>query len=205
MSSVNEARTIGGIGAILVVLSFVPAIGALFGLVGFIMILVAVKYLADGLNERKIFTNIMVAVILAIAGIAVGSIVVLGTVLSAFANGYFGTAYPYTPSASVTTAQWITFGTSIGLGLLGAWVFLLVSAVYLRRSYKLIGSMLQVGMFGTAGTLYLVGAATAVVGIGFLILPVAQILTAVAFWSIPPQAKKEKVEAPIVAPVPQSA
>jgi uncharacterized membrane protein len=40
-------------------------------------------------------------------------------------------------------------------------------------------------MFSTAGLLYLIGAATAVIGVGFVILFVAEILTAVAFFSLP--------------------
>jgi uncharacterized membrane protein len=45
-------------------------------------------------------------------------------------------------------------------------------------------------MFSTAGLLYLIGAATAIIGVGFLVLLVAQILTAVAFLSIPERARE---------------
>ena len=180
----SEAKTLGGVGAILVLLSFVPTVGALFGIAGFIMVLVAVKYIADDLKDKKIFNNMILAVLLAIVGIAVGSVVVIGTVVNAFLNGYFN-GTNFAPSTAVTTAQWVTFGTAIGLGLLAAWAMFLASAVYLRRSYTTIGAKLNVNMFGTAGLLYLIGAATTIVAVGFLVLLVAQILTAVAFWSIP--------------------
>jgi len=180
----SEAKTLGGVGAILVLLSFVPTVGALFGIAGFIMVLVAVKYIADDLKDKKIFNNMILAVLLAIVGIAVGSVVVIGTVVNAFLNGYFN-GTNFAPSTAVTTAQWVTFGTAIGLGLLAAWAMFLASAVYLRRSYTTIGTKLNVNMFGTAGLLYLIGAATTIVAVGFLVLLVAQILTAVAFWSIP--------------------
>src|SRR5579871_6117102 len=130
----TQTKTLGGLGAIFVLLSFVPTIGFLLGLIGFVLILIAIKYIADDLNDPSIFNNMMIAVLLGVVGIAIGSIVVLGTVLNAFANGYFVGA-GLTPSASVTTAQWIAFGTAIGLGLLGAWAALLASAVFLRRSY----------------------------------------------------------------------
>jgi uncharacterized membrane protein len=180
----SQARTFGGIGAILVLLSFVPSVGAILGVVGFVMILVAVKYIADDLHDRTIFNNMMIAVILSIVGIVVGSLVVLTTVLNAFQNGYFNSSFPFTPSTSVTTDQWITFGITIFVGLLAAWAFFFASAVFIRRSYKTIGLKLNVHTFGTAGLLYLVGAATTIIGIGFIILPIAQILTAVAFFSI---------------------
>lgn len=181
----SNARTLGGIGSILVLVTAAPSVGWILGILGFVMILVAVRYISEDLKEKKIFNNMMTAVVLSILGILVASLVVAATVLSALANGYFGSAYPFTPSASVTTAQWITFGTEIGLGLFAAWIFFLVSAVYLRRSYDAIGSRLNIHMFSTSGLLYLIGAATAIVGVGFVILFVAEILTAVSFFSLP--------------------
>jgi uncharacterized membrane protein len=181
----SNARTLGGIGSILVLVTAAPSVGWILGILGFVMILVAVRYISEDLKEKKIFGNMITAVILSILGILVASLVVAATVLSALANGYFGSTYPFSPSASVTTAQWITFGTEIGLGLFVAWIFFLVSAVYLRRSYDTIGSRLNIHMFSTAGLLYLIGAATAIIGVGFVILFVAEILTAVSFFSLP--------------------
>jgi uncharacterized membrane protein len=50
----TQAKTLGGLGAILVLLSFVPTIGSILGLVGFVMILVAIKYIADDLKDQTI-------------------------------------------------------------------------------------------------------------------------------------------------------
>jgi uncharacterized membrane protein len=185
MSSLTNAKTLGGIGAILVLLTVAPSVGWILGIAGFVMILVAVNYISDELKEKKIVNNMITSVILSIAGVLVASLLVLSAVLAAFSHGYFGTSYPFTPSASVTTAQWITFGTEIGVGLFVGWILFLVSAVYLRRSYNAIGSKLDTHTFNTAGLLYLIGAATTVIGVGFLILFVAEIVTAVAFFSIP--------------------
>jgi uncharacterized membrane protein len=182
-SSLSNAKTLGGIGSILVLLTAFPAVGWVLGIVGFVMILVAVKYVSEDLKEKGIFNNMITAVALSIAGILVASLVVVTTVLSAIANSYFTSTF--TPSASITTSQWIAFGTAIGLGLFGAWIFLLASSVFLRRSYNAIGSRLNVNVFNTAGLLYLIGAATAVVGVGFIILFVAEIVTAAAFFSLP--------------------
>ncbi len=201
MPALSSAKAIGGIGAILVLLTFVPSAGAIFGIAGFIMILVAVKEVADVLENRKVFSDMMTAVILAIIGVAVASLVVSATVFSAFQNGYFSSGYPYTPSTTITTAQWIAFGLAIGLGLLIAWLFFLFSSLYLRRSYNAIGAELDVHMFGTAGLLYFIGAATAIIGVGFVLLFVAQILTAVAFFSIPEKRPEKRPMTTSVPPV----
>lgn len=193
MSLLSDAKVLGGIGAILVLLAGVPTVGWVLGIAGFVMILAAIYKISQAVNEKKIYNNMLTAVILAIVGVLVGSVVILPTLLSAFLNGYF--AWPnFAPSASVTVTQWIAFGTTIGLGLLGAWVFFLASAVFLRRSYGAIGSKLMVRMFSTAGLLYLIGAASTIIGFGFLILVAAQILTAVAFFSIP--TRYEELQAP---------
>ena len=201
MPALSSAKAIGGIGAILVMLTFVPNAGAIFGIAGFIMILVAVKEIADVLENRKVFSDMMTAVILAIIGVAVASLVVFATVFSAFQNGYFSSGYPYTPSTTITTAQWVAFGLAIGLGLLVAWLFFLFSSLYLRRSYNAIGAELDVHMFGTAGLLYFIGAATAIIGVGFVLLFVAQILTAVAFFSIPEKRPEKRPMTTSVPPV----
>jgi len=72
-------------------------------------------------------------------------------------------------------------------GLLVAWVFLIVSALFLRRAYGTMSSELGVGTFRTAAALYLVGAALTIVVVGFILLLVAQILQAMAYFSIPDQ------------------
>ena len=120
---------------------------------------------------------------------------IIPTVINAYLGGYFSRT-AFAPSSSVTTAQWVTFGTTIAVGLVAMWIFFLVSAIFLRRSYNAIGTKLNVGMFETAGLLYLIRAATAIVGIGFLVVLFAEILTAVAFWSIPVTGQQQQLQAP---------
>lgn len=200
MSLLSEARTLGGIGSVLVLLAATPSVGWVPGIAGFILMLAAIHNISQVVKEKKIYNNMIAAVILAIVGIIVGSLVILPTVLNAFLNGYFS-GPNFAPSASVAIGQWIEFGIAIGLGLLGAWAFFLASAVFLRRSYQTIETKLNVHMFGTAGLLYLIGAVTTIIGVGFAILLIAQVLTAVAFWSIPIQ-KVEQFQAAVTQRAP---
>src|SRR5881398_1515805 len=87
MASLGQAKTLGGVGSILVLLSPIPTAGAVLSIVGFIMILIAVKYIADILGDQKIFNNMIIAVILAIIGIVVGVVVVLCAVYSLIGLG----------------------------------------------------------------------------------------------------------------------
>src|SRR5947208_7149157 len=74
---------------------------------------------------------------------------------------------------------------SLFFGILGAfWVFTVISAIFLKRSYEKISQRLNVSAFATTGLLYLIGAALTIVFVGFLILLVALIFQVVAYFSI---------------------
>ncbi|MDG6910075.1 MAG: DUF996 domain-containing protein, partial [Nitrososphaerota archaeon] len=77
------------------------------------------------------------------------------------------------------------------------WVLLTVSGVFLRLGYDKIGRALHVGLFSSAGLLFLVGAATTIVVVGFLLIPVSLIRLAVAFFSINENAPVGAQPAPI--------
>jgi uncharacterized membrane protein len=65
------------------------------------------------------------------------------------------------------------------------WVFLLVSAVFLRKGYERIAAKLDVKMFATAALMYLIGAALTIVAVGLLVIFIASILQAFAFFRLP--------------------
>jgi uncharacterized membrane protein len=187
MVSPSQTKALGAVGSIFVLLTAVPSVGWLLGIVGFIFVLVAIRDIANQVQDRSIFNNALLSVILAISGIVVGTVVILGSFFS-FAGlhnlsgpNYFG---PNFNPSTVPIGDWVGLATAVIAGLAIVWVLLIVSAVYLRRSFDSIASRLNVKLFGTSGLLYLVGAATVIVGIGFLLIFVAQILLVVAFFSI---------------------
>jgi len=161
MATLSQAKTLGGIGSILIFIPFVS-------IIGYILVIVAVKQISADLQDSAIFRNMVIAAMTGIVGALAGAFVVLGSLLT------FGRS-----------------GSGIGgllTGLFIVWVFLVVSAIFLRRTYAMMGQRLAVGSFKTAATLYLVGAIlTIVVGVGFLVLFIAEIVQAVAYFSIPDQ------------------
>ncbi|TMI13513.1 DUF996 domain-containing protein [Candidatus Bathyarchaeota archaeon] len=181
MAPLSQAKTLGGVGSILVLLGAIPNVGFVLAIVGFILILVAVKNVSESINEPGIFNDMIIAVLLTIVGLVVFGVIVVVAFFSFLSSGsQLGT--PGTIPPSILGA--------IGLlivGLVVVWVFYLVSAIFLRRSYERIGVRLNVNMFQTTGLLYLIGAALTIVLVGFLILLIAEILQIVAFFSIPEQ------------------
>lgn len=183
MASLNEAKTLGGIGSILVILIVIPNFGWIIGIIGIILTLIAIKYISDAVEDRRIYSDMIYSVILAIIAVVVLAITVIGSLFA-----YFG--FQGLMNLGSMTGQNVPQGNVIALlatiipGLAAVWAMLIASAVFLRRSYSRISRSLDIGMFDTAALIYLIGAITAIILIGFVLLLIAEILFAVAFFSI---------------------
>ena len=159
LGKLDTAKTLGGLGSILELIPFVS-------IVGYILTLIAVKYVSDELQDRSIFNHMLYAVITAIVGVALGGVLILGFVASR----------TITPTAG--------FASFVGF-LAIVWIALIISAIFIRRAFDTMAEKLKVNSFHTAGTLYLVGAALTIILVGFIILLVAYIFQIISFFSIP--------------------
>jgi uncharacterized membrane protein len=184
MASLGQAKSLGGVGSILVLIGgFIPSAGFVVSIIGFILILIAVKEVSDALADKTIFNNMIIAVVLAIVGMVAFVVAVLGALFSLVGLGGFSSFMPGT----APSAGFIAVITSIIIGAVIAWVFFLVGSIFLKRSYDAIATRLNIGMFHTTGLLYLIGAALTIVFAGIIIVFIAEILQIVAFFSIPEQ------------------
>ncbi len=204
MSKLGQAKTLGGIGSILMLLLLVPTIGWLIAFVGLILVLVAVKYIAEEIKDHNIFNNFLLTFITVIIGVVVAIFIIIISFFS------YGAGIDWTNFQNVTsmpqfyqmmqTKGIVPFFTSIIAGLLVLWITLIIAAYFLRKSYNKIASETHTSMFHTTGLLYLIGAMTAIILVGLLIIFVAFILQIIAFFSMPenlPQATQ-------AAPPPQT-
>ncbi len=100
---------------------------------------------------------------------------------------FFGALSGFTPgSMPIPSGFFAALGFVVLAGVI-LWVCILISTVFVKRSYDTIATKLRVDMFRTTGLLFLIGAATLIVLVGFVILFIAAILQIVAFFSIPEQ------------------
>jgi uncharacterized membrane protein/ribosomal protein L40E len=167
MGSLSSAKTLGGVGGILV---FIPFLS----LVGWILILLATKEISESVQDKTIFDDALLAGITAVIGAVVFALVFALAVFTGSVAGRFA------PGTFVFSGLF--------LGVLAAfWVFTIISAIFLKRSYEKISQRLNVSAFATAGLLYLIGAALTIVLVGFLILLIALIFQVVAYFSIQDQ------------------
>ena len=186
----GQARTYGGIGAILALIGgAVPKLGSVLSIVGIVLILLAVKEISDETGDEAIFKNYLISFILQIGAflaLIIAIVVVLGTsILMMGGPGAF--EHEMQDLGAV-----VAIIGSIFVGFIIFWILFSVGSYYLKKSYELIAEYTGVDLFKTAGLLYFIGAVTAIIIIGLLIIFVARILEIVAYFSLPEELQSQQ-------------
>jgi len=175
MGTMSQAKTYGGVGSILVLLAFIPTVGWILSIVGFILTLLAIKYISDNLHDNTIFNNMIIAVALSII-----AFIVVGVIVAASFFSFIG----FGNTVTTTTPGLFSFIAGLIVGLAIGWILLVISSYFLRKTYNTISVRLNIGMFRTAALIYFIGAILTIIFIGLLLILIAQILFIIAFFSI---------------------
>jgi uncharacterized membrane protein len=199
--TLESSKNFGGIGAILLIVAsvafFVQPLFAFIGIVGIILLLIALHGLAEVYRDRGIFNNALIAFIAVIVGVAVS---VIGLYYLFFATSYINdllkVIYPgfngdwsnlpnLTPNTNANPNDIVPFIGPILSVLAGVWVFSIVAAIFVWRSLKTVAAKSTVGMFATSGILMLVGAVLLIAfGLGAILMGISVLLLAIAFFQI---------------------
>ena len=197
MSSLSRAKTIGAVGSILVLVGFVPNGGVVLTIAGFILILVAVKHVADVTKDRDLYGNMQAAVALSVVGTIIGFLVVFGGFFSFIGSGPTGSLQTGGPLESFSS-----FIETVIIGLVAIWFFFVIASILLKKSYDSIALSLNVDLFHTTGKLFLIGAALIIVfGVGLIITFVAATLQIAAFLSLPDEKPPPYTIDPLAKPL----
>lgn len=200
MGKLRDAKILGGIGAILLLLSFIPFVS----IVGIVLMFIAIKYISDDTKDKDIFKNYLYSfifnIIAIIAFIAMILFVFIGLGIS------FSNINPQQFTDITSFQSYITeniapaIGGIIGCGIsiLIAYILLIIGALFLRKSYDGIAERTKVDLFKTTGLVNLIGAVTTIFLIGFIILFIARILEIASFFSLPDSLSMKKSEEQIV-------
>jgi uncharacterized membrane protein len=218
--TLQSSKNLGGIGAILLFIGMIPFGQPYLGVIafiGFVLVLVALHGLANYYKEKGIFNNALYGFIAAIVGVAAAVAAALYVVFyTSILTDFLHKIYPdwngswsslinmgasATPNTSNLAASDFTplLGAVFGVFVI-LWVFLIVSAYFNRRSLKKLSEKANVGLFSTAGLVLIIGAVLAIILIGLVLMWIAALLVAIAFFRIPLQPMQPAAE---VAPPPQ--
>jgi uncharacterized membrane protein len=179
----KTAKLMGGVGAILTLLSFVPGIGWLLSIAGFILILLAVKTISNEVKESKIFSDYLIAVVLSVVGVLV---LFFGGIASIFGM-IFEIARMSMQGATSTGLPSAVFGVSrIILLFLAAWGILIIGSYFTKSSFYKISEKTGEKNFKTAGLLIFLGTILVIAfGTGTIVSLVGVIFEIIAFFSLP--------------------
>jgi uncharacterized membrane protein len=198
--NLETSKALGGIGAILLFIGVIPFLEFLWvvGIVGVILVLIALHGLADYYRERGIFNNALYGLIAGIIGILLSAVVAVVIVLQNIRDlasqlfpgwdGDWRSLQGMTPdTANIDPADFLPLLMGLLSVFVVAWIFSIISAFFVRRSLKLTAVRTDVSLFSTAGLLLLVGAVLIIAfGVGAILMWVAVLLLAIAFFTIKP-------------------
>ena len=189
-------KILGGVGAILTAIgSFIPfssSIGIVY-IIGAILVLIAMRGLAEDLKENAIFTNALNGFIFSVIGVIIG--------IAAYAI----IVAPIFTAFTVLRAVFHILLALVALAIV--LVFLTLSAIFLKRAFELIETKTGERILRTGGLLLLIGAVLIIaLGLGFIFLFIAWILIAVGLFSMRPPMQLAPVQPTIiVTPTPSNA
>ncbi len=217
--TLESSKNIGGIGAIILFIGVIaffvqPLITVGLGIIGAIMILVALHGLADYYRERGIFNNALYGFIALIVGGVVTFVSFVYLLLyTSFLTDLVSLIYPgfngdwtslpsLTPNTNVDPSSVVPFIVPI-LGILAiAWIFSIIASFFTWRSLKTVSSKAAIGLFSTGGILLLIGAFLAIVLIGVVLMWIAMLLIAIAFFQLKPLPEQPVAASPAPPPPP---
>jgi uncharacterized membrane protein len=200
----ESSKTLGGVGALLMFIGVIPYINyfGIIEIVGAILVLVALHGFAQTYKESGIFDNALYGTIAGIVGVVLSVVIGIAIILPNIKdflmrlypswNGSWSTITSFsgmTPNTSnITFDDVIPFITAAIVILVTLWVFAIIATILFRRSLKQLSARTNVGLFSTTGLLLLIGALLIIAfGLGLLLLWIATLILAIAFFTMKPQ------------------
>ena len=207
--TLESNKILGGLGSILLLIGILPVIGSysygILGLVGVIMILVALRGFSNLYNEKGIFSNAIYALVVGIVGAVVTAIIAVFAVLSnldalenfllqifpTWTKGDWRALSGMSPTvpSNIDFSPLSTLIAEILVAVVVFIVFAIVAMYFFRRSLKQLSVKTAVGLFSTAGLILFIGAFLLILFIipGLIAIYIGIIVLIIAFFQIKPQ------------------
>ncbi len=168
------SKTLAIEGSILLLLSLIPYVGWVLGIVGVVLLLRGMKEFSNYYQDEKIYQDSLTGVkyyVVAIIAAAVAS--------AAFIVGIWS-------ATGFTSTFVLTAGFGIGLavfiaGLVVAFVFYILASTHLKRTFNTLAQKTGEGSFTTAGTLLWIGSILTIIGVGLILIFIAWVFATIGF------------------------
>jgi len=176
--SLEYSKTLAGEGAILVLLSLVPYVGWVLGIIGIILLLRSMKELSNYYQDEGIYKNSLIGVKFYIV-----ALVAVGVAIAAILVGV-GSATGFTFKNFVPT---VGFGVSLiafFASFIVAFVFFVLATSHLRKTFDTLAQKSGEASFTTAGNLLWWGAILSIVVVGLVLILIGWIFATIGFFTM---------------------
>ena len=209
----ETSKTLGGIGALLIFVGILPYVNyfGIVDIIGVILVLFALYGFANYYKERGIFSHAIYGVVVAVVGGIIAGVLAVAVVLSNIKdlltqiypgwNGDWSTLQGMTPSTTnINPSDIFPLISGLLVVLVVVWIVAIVASFFIYRSLKQVSNKSNVGLFGTAGLILLIGAIIPLFGL--FLMWIAALLLAIAFFTLKPQEQQPMATATATPPPP---
>jgi len=192
--NLKDIKIFGTIGALLILIGIINSgIGFFVAIIGFILVLKAMKKFSEKTKEKEIYNNFLYFIIILIVAFVISGLVFAVTFIVSDGMSLITELQSKTSDPVAVWKLIEPIIANIFIALATLWVFLIISVLFLKKSFDRICEITNVKWFGTAGLLFLIGTATIIIGIGFLIILIGLVIGIIAFFSLPESLTDKKV------------
>ena len=175
------SKTLAGEGSILLLLGLIPTVGWVLGIVGIVLLLKATKELSYYYQDDSIYRDSWTGLKYYIVGLIAAAVAIGVGIVS------FATTGLFTGTAPAFTLGFVGGVVAILAGLVIAFVFYVLAALHLRKTFSTLAQKSGEQSFETAGTLLWIGSILTIIGVGLLLILVAWIFATIGFFGMKPK------------------
>jgi uncharacterized membrane protein len=176
--SFEHSKTLAGVGAILLLLGFVPYAGWVLAIVGVVLLVIGMKELSKYYQDQNVYQNTLTGVKFYVVAVVAAAAAIVAVMIGV------ASATDFTFKNFVPT---VGFGVGVAAllaGLVVAFVFYILAASHLKRALDSLAQKSGESSFATAGTLLWIGSILTIVLVGLVLIFVAWIFATMGFFSM---------------------
>jgi uncharacterized membrane protein len=174
------SKTLAGEGSILLLLSVIPYVGWVLGIIGVVLLVRSMKEFANYYQDERIYQETVVGVKFYVIAIIAAAVAVTAIVLGAWSATHFTNIFTFTAGFGVGLVAFLA-------GIVTAFVFYVFAASHLRKVFNILGDKSGEGSFYTAGTLLWIGSILTIIMVGLLLIFIAWIFSTIGFFTMKPR------------------
>ena len=171
------SKTLAIEGSVMLLLSFIPYVGWVLGIIGVVLLLRGMKEFSGYYQDEKIYQNALTGVKFYIIAILAAAVAIVGITIGVWSATGFTADFVLTAGFGVGVVAFL-------VGLVVAFVFYVLAASHLKRTFYTLAEKSGEDSFRTAATLLWIGSILTIIGIGLLLILVAWIFATIGFFTM---------------------